>query len=116
LLLDMFGQMKRQGVRNLVIDVRSNPGGDGAPGIDLFRFLAKEPFTLFGPTTVKVSAEAKAIQGETEYVKNYSQQAWQAPNGTLLQQPVVKSWLTDPVEPELRFHGRCYVLCGHGTG
>ena len=42
-----FGEIAEKGVKHLIIDLRSNGGGDPEPTIDLFGYLHPEPFTFY---------------------------------------------------------------------
>ena len=51
----MFAEAKRTGVRHLIIDVRSNGGGNSATGDEVCRYLTDRPFAGFGGSKVKIS-------------------------------------------------------------
>jgi len=50
-----FDSINKIGVKNLIIDIRANGGGNSALGDQLFKYIAKKPFTQFGKTTIKFS-------------------------------------------------------------
>lgn len=50
-----FDSISKIGVKNLIIDIRANGGGNSVLGDQLFKFIAKKPFTQFGKTTIKFS-------------------------------------------------------------
>lgn len=43
-----FDSINKIGVKNLIIDIRANGGGNSALGDQLFKYIAKKPFTQFG--------------------------------------------------------------------
>ncbi len=50
-----FDTISKLGIRNLVIDIRNNGGGNSVLGDKLFAYIAKKPFTQYGATEVKYS-------------------------------------------------------------
>ena len=50
-----FDSINKIGVKNLIIDIRANGGGNSALGDQLFKNIARKPFTQFGKTTIKFS-------------------------------------------------------------
>ncbi len=49
---DNFAELKRKNVRNLVIDIRANEGGDGAIGLGLLAYLVKAPVSYVSDQSV----------------------------------------------------------------
>ena len=50
-----FDSINKLEIKNLIIDIRANGGGNSALGDQLFKYIARKPFTQFGKTTIKFS-------------------------------------------------------------
>lgn len=50
-----FTQIQQQKIRNLIIDIRKNGGGNSAIGDEFFQYIAHHPFNQFAKTKVKYS-------------------------------------------------------------
>lgn len=50
-LKDSFAKIQAQGIQKLILDLRGNEGGNEKLGIELYRYLAKEPFVYYGEVT-----------------------------------------------------------------
>jgi hypothetical protein len=83
---DMVTTMRRAPVRALVVDIRNNGGGDSDLNDVLWSHVTGTPFKQFGGTTLKACDRLKREYGHGKYVKIYDEQAWNAPNGTLLRE------------------------------
>ena len=71
-LADAFAEMQRQSVKNLIIDLRGNDGGDTSLGFELARYLAREnlPVYIDSKRLVRnVSAQPELLQYITAYNK-----------------------------------------------
>ncbi len=111
-LTDSFGQIQAHGIIDLIIDVRQNAGGVGGMGEALTDYFSPIPFRLFGGAKIKVSRPVKQEFGKGKYIEFFGEDAWKAPNGSLVTQDA------PPQEPQpnpLRFQGHVYVLIGEGT-
>lgn len=62
-LQNMFTDLKAQGIKNFIIDVRANGGGDSELGDELLKYLVAKPFSQYEKTLVKYSDIRK------EYIK-----------------------------------------------
>ena len=49
---DSFAELKRRQVAHLIIDIRANEGGDGAIGLGLLSYLARQPLTYTSDQSV----------------------------------------------------------------
>jgi C-terminal processing protease CtpA/Prc len=56
-LKESFRQLKKQGVQNLVLDVRSNEGGNENYGVLLYSYLSRKPFRYYDH--IKVARKEK---------------------------------------------------------
>jgi hypothetical protein len=50
-----FSIIKKENIKNLIIDIRENGGGNSVLGDQLFKYISKQKFTQFGKTIVKYS-------------------------------------------------------------
>lgn len=55
----MFTDFTAKGVKNLIIDVRQNSGGNSLVGDEVFQYISPVPFKQFGKTVVRISPLAK---------------------------------------------------------
>lgn len=104
LLSSMFGEIRDKGVKNLIIDLRANGGGDSALGDELFQYVSPVPFAQFGPTKVRISEPLRKLHPEYEMTEK----------DTIV---VVNEYseLIPLRENPLRFHGNIYLLTSHDT-
>ena len=108
-----FTLIRQKQVRNLVIDVRKNPGGYGTWGAWLYAYLAEKPFNYYQEAVVTTNQDLPFIQytdwkqiDYRDYVKDIiktpsGQYRWTAHANLKLQQP----------QPN-RFNGPVYILIG----
>jgi hypothetical protein len=52
-LKNSFREIEAKGINDLIIDLRGNEGGNENWGIELYRYLAREPFRYYDKITVK---------------------------------------------------------------
>jgi len=110
-LEDTFNTLKKEEVSHLVIDIRTNGGGNSRLGDIFLEYLTDEPFTQFAAIDLKVSEQIKSRYG-TGGLFLYVQAllAGELPReGTILELPTEK---TIPGEKPLRFDGQVYLLTG----
>lgn len=60
----MFREIKERKVKNLVIDIRRNGGGDSKLGDELLQYLSHKPFVQFGEVQTRVGRYNKYMFGE----------------------------------------------------
>ncbi len=108
-----FSVLKKEKVKNLVIDLRQNAGGYGTWGAWLYAYLVKEPFHYYADAVAATDQELSFIQYTDwkqdeyrEYVKDIVRTPsggyrWPVHDNLKLQQPQAKS-----------FTGPVYVLIG----
>lgn len=117
-----FGDIKRQGIRNLIIDIRENGGGYSPAAIELLRYLSNKPIARIPRMDIKVSDQIKEYYRLSlpkllrwfpmQWIHPTWRKIWNAPEGGIV---------TVSSEPEklnntpLRFDGTFYVLIGPGT-
>jgi hypothetical protein len=115
-LEETFSSISRNGVRSLVIDVRSNSGGSSQLNDELWRYVSDKPFKQFGGFARRSSDRLKREYGREKYTAIYGDDAWRAPNGTYLEyHSELESDLMEPGTNPLRFQGRAVLLIGSGT-
>lgn len=62
----MFNDLREQGIKKLVIDVRENGGGDSGVGDILLSYVVKKPFTQFDKVLYKVTPTTARLIGSTD--------------------------------------------------
>jgi hypothetical protein len=121
-LEEMFTTAERQGVQNLIIDIRRNQGGASAFGDELLSYLSHQSFAQFSRVDTLISDEIKKyFLGHVpaflrwfpvQYFHPFLRPLWQGEVGE------TASVSFDEVEPgdnALRFSGDVYLLIGPGT-
>jgi hypothetical protein len=101
-----FGDIQKQNVKNLIIDIRNNPGGDSRLGDALLGYLTDKPFRQWEKGEVKLSPQV--FDAEPGLKQRYPE----AKIGS------IKSFKFLPINPgnnPLRFCGRTFVLTGTRT-
>jgi len=121
-LKDMFTAAQEQNIQNLIIDIRSNQGGDASYGDELFSYLTAETFIQYDLAEVTVSDEVKANFMSNspsfirwlpiQYMHPMLKPLWTTEEGK------IASIIFEPITPDenpLRFTGDVYLLTGPGT-
>ena len=106
-------EIRKDPVDGLVVDIRSNGGGDSDLNDALWQAISDKPFVQFGATQLRVSDRLKREYGREKYVKIYGPQAWTARNGSILTSPGDAP--EQPKPDPLRYNGPVYLLIGPGT-
>ncbi len=104
-LANAFQQIRDRRIKNLIIDIRSNPGGNSALGDELLQYISPRPFKQYEKELIKISREVQTDKHE-DWMKDH------APGS------VVEAGDTAAVplrENPLRFSGNCFLLVGGGT-
>ncbi|MBR6198130.1 MAG: hypothetical protein IKQ72_11085 [Bacteroidaceae bacterium] len=57
----MFMTLKEQGIRNLIIDIRENGGGNSRVGDELLRYISPKPFCQFAKTYVRITPTSRRM-------------------------------------------------------
>lgn len=100
----MFAEAKRTGVRHLIIDVRSNGGGNSATGDEVCRYLTDRPFSGFGGSKVRISRPV------CEHYKEKFER------DTIYDNTVEDEYeLCLPYDRAFRFDGKTYLLTSVNT-
>lgn len=129
LLKSSFKDIKQNGVKNLIIDVRANHGGNANLIGTLVDYLTSEPYVTCAKSEVKTSEATKKCYTTHPVFVNAIEQARKAednssdfielvncflekPAGTITTFP---EEVTIPKENEYRFNGKLYVLTSKET-
>lgn len=99
----MFTTLRKQGIKNLVIDVRYNGGGNSNVGDMLLAYIAPKPFAQYGKTLVKVTPTTIALTGNR----------YEKPDTRVIPEDV--SSRHQPLPEAQRFNGNVYLLTSHTT-
>jgi C-terminal processing protease CtpA/Prc len=110
---DTFAQLQAAPPRALIVDVRANAGGDSRVSDVLLRYLTAAPYAQFGGVECRASARLKREYGHDKYASMYGERAWNAADGTLIDDRGTS--LIVPGPNPLRFAGPRYVLIGPRT-
>lgn len=101
----MFVTLREKGIKNLIIDLRNNGGGNSAVGDVLLRYISPKPFQQMGKTLVRITpTTARLIKGELTVP------GWHFYNAEAehkLIQPLTKE--------EGHYEGNVYLLISHHT-
>ena len=107
LLEDTFGQIKKDNVSNLIVDIRKNKGGNSGLGDILLRYLTDKPFRQFEKYSRKVSRQANSIYQIQQNTPKAEAQIGSIVNNTIS--------FIQPKDNPLRFNSQKLVLIGQTT-
>lgn len=99
----MFTTLRDQGIKDLIIDVRYNGGGNSNVGDVLLKYIAPEPFAQYGKTLVRITPRTIALTGNR----------YEKPD--TLFYPENPASFHEPLPVENRFCGKVYLLTSHTT-
>jgi C-terminal processing protease CtpA/Prc len=105
-LSSTFHKLRKKNIKNLIIDIRKNGGGNSALGDELLQYISPAPFAQFGKTTVKISDPLKQFLN-TNYKWKMPQ-----PNGI---ETYPNSHLIELKKNKLRYKGDVFLLISHYT-
>lgn len=106
---DVFAHIKSSGAKTLILDLRSNTGGNSALGDALVDMFNAKPYQHFSMRWKKSIQYLERMKGENVSVPEYYRDL---NPGEIYHS---KSRTVQPVENPLRFKGRVYVLSGRKT-
>jgi C-terminal processing protease CtpA/Prc len=129
LLINVFKEIQKNEIENLIIDVRANPGGNGNLVGTLVNYLTDEPYVATSGSQVKTSEATKLCYTTHPVLVNAIEQARKAEGdkadflklvdcfleaepGTITTFP---KEITTPEENQYRFNGQLYVLTSKQT-
>lgn len=99
----MFTVLREQSIKDLIIDVRYNGGGNSNVGDVLLKYIAPKPFVQYGKTLVKVTPTTIALTGNR----------YEKPDTHII--PENQSSRHEPLPMAQRFAGNVYLLTSHTT-
>jgi len=105
-LKETFKQIKRQNVRNLIIDIRNNPGGNSQLGDEFLKYLTNKPFLQYEKMDTKISAQ---FREQHSWAKRHY------PRKKIGSIESLKGKLIKPRKNPLRFSGQIFILVGRKT-
>ncbi len=111
-LHDTFAQIIAHPIDGLVIDIRTNEGGDGDLNDVLWGYVTDKPFAQSGGVVNRSSAIVKKSFGKRKYIDVYGLDTWNAKDGALV--TVANEAAAPPPNP-LRYRGKVFLLIGPGT-
>lgn len=91
-----FEQIKRQGIKNLIIDIRENGGGNTDTATYLAQHISSKPFRMISSMRERLNRDNRGLFNYRGEVGEILQEDWQ-------------EWI-EPAEREQRFDGHTYVL------
>lgn len=105
-LKDSFEQIQKQGITNLIIDIRKNGGGTTNIAEYLYSFLSDKPYRVFAQVHVKYSDEALKELKIFDPILLFRVK--------VLNQKIIinRSSFKKPPKNPLRFNGNIYILTG----
>lgn len=101
----MFTTLREQGIKDLIIDVRYNGGGNSNVGDVLLKYIAPKPFAQFGKTLVKITPTTIALTCNR----------YEKPLPLDGIKEVFPTSHHDPLPAAQRFGGDVYLLTSHTT-
>ena len=111
-----FRDIRAKPVRAVVIDVRSNGGGDSSLNDVLWTYVSTKPFKQFGGEIVKACERLKREYGRDRYIEIYGSDAWLRRDGTMLRRGAdPNEELIVPGPLDVRFTGPVYLLISTQT-
>lgn len=99
----MFTTLRQQGIKNLIIDVRYNGGGNSNVGDVLLKYISPKPFAQYGKTLVKVTPKTIALTANR----------YDKPDTHII--PEDPASRHQPLPEAQRFGGNVYLLISHTT-
>ena len=101
----MFVTLREKGIKNLIIDLRNNGGGNSMVGDVLFRYISPKAFKQMGKALVRVTPTTIRLTGRTQMVPGWSFYNDES-KGNLIP-PLTKE--------EGHYEGSVYLLISHHT-
>lgn len=99
----MFTTLRQHDIKDLIIDVRYNGGGNSNVGDVLLKYIAQKSFAQYGKTLVKVTPKTIALTGNR----------YEKPDTHII--PENPASRKEPLPESQRFNGNVYLLISHTT-
>ena len=101
----MFTAISHEGIRNLIIDIRQNGGGNSAVGDVLLRYISSKPFIQMAAAMTRITPTTQRLMGNRTM-----------PTGIYFFESGDSAGFIKPLTAEEgRFKGRVYLLTSHKT-
>jgi hypothetical protein len=117
-----FTKIKEENIKDLIIDIRNNGGGNSSLGDALLDYITDKPFSQFSKMEIKISPELKKYYKSyipwyirwlpLQYFSSFGRKVWGTTEGGIAEFPIDKE---TNKENTLRYHGNIYLLTGSGT-
>lgn len=117
---DAFSQISSKNIKNLVIDVRGNDGGNPEVFIPLLKYLMDKPFDVFRKNVLKTQEFPKILFKYSDLPRKYNKK-WlstftEYQNGEIIVKPTDKFIATLTHQPQDKaFTGDLYLLTDAGS-
>lgn len=113
----MFTNLREQGIKDLIIDVRYNGGGNSNVGDVLLKYIAPKSFAQYGKTLVKVTPKTIALTGNRYEKPLPIEGVGEGANATVpdVSTSVSVASFKEPLPEAQRFAGNVYLLTSHTT-
>jgi len=92
-----FGEIRKENINNIIIDLRGNQGGNEEVSLELMRYLSPVDFRSYDTITVKMSRER---------IRRYSYGKRFIPGSLVFE----KNSMTPLRNNDLHYNGKCYLL------
>ncbi|MCP4723608.1 MAG: hypothetical protein GY863_01155 [bacterium] len=122
-LKETFTALRDENIKNLIIDVRNNGGGNSKLGDVLLRHITDKPFYQISKMEIKVSKQSMDLMKREvpsylrwlplQYFHPYARKIWGAGEGNLAEFAYKPTG--EVVKNPLRFKGDIYLLTGINT-
>ena len=100
----MFRELRRQGIANLIIDLRDNGGGNSSVGDVLLRYLSPVPFLQMDKALVRISPLTRKLKGYDSIDPMFT-----------LYEFTEDQYLTPRTKEEGHYDGRVFLLTSNIT-
>jgi len=101
----MFRTLREKNIKNLIIDLRYNGGGNSVVGDVLFRYISPKPFQQMGKTLIRITPTTARLIGENSTAPGWYFYNAEASNELI--PPLTKE--------EGHYEGNVYLLISHHT-
>ncbi|PWN70570.1 peptidase S41 [Chryseobacterium phosphatilyticum] len=108
-----FDKIRNNQTRNLIIDLRNNPGGDNDYSDYLISYFASKPFKWYSRFSIKTSAILKDYTKKSnDTLSSFAQTILKGKDGDIIP---VDLPAQQPMEQSKRFKGKIYILINRQT-
>ncbi len=109
----VFVDIRTKRIKNLIIDLRNNPGGHNVYSDYLISYIANKPFKWYSDFSIKTSKLLKDhTRLKADTTDDYSKSILTNPNGHIFKYDFP---IYQPIKESNRFKGKVYVLINRQT-